>query len=148
MIRHAALDLWRKRPRGIIGYRANRPSLKRNRMATKIPNTTRHMTFGESHGKDTPPKFRPSSTITIRPMRKMLPAQSTALIPSTNLVFGSCTSKKSSKRTKATPQTGRLTQKIHLQDRYCVNAPPRTGPRPPATAQVSCRSPRKSGRVL
>jgi len=148
MTKHAAFDLWRKMPRGITGWCASRASLKRKKIATRIPNTTRQMTFGESQGKVAPPKFSPSSTMTIKPMREMLPAQSTAFIPSTNLVFGSWTSKKRSKRPNATPQTGRLTQNIHLQDKYCVKAPPRTGPIPPATAQVTWRSPRKSGRVL
>lgn len=106
------------------------------------------MTFGESQGKVAPPKFSPNSTMTIRPMRETLPAQSTALTPSTNLVLGLWTSRKSSRRAKATPQTGRFIQNIHLHDRYVEKIPPRTGPRPPATAQVTCRSPRKSGRVL
>ena len=43
------------------------------------------------------------------------------------------------RRTKnsANKPTGRLTQKIHGHDRYCVNTPPTTGPSKLATAHTT-----------
>ena len=134
MMRHATLDLRRNKPRGMIGWRADRASLKRKKKASKAPTTTRQMTFGEFQGYAMPPKLRPSSTMTMTPTIEKLPAQSMALMPAVNLVFGSCTSRKRSSRKNAGPQIGRLIQKIHLHDRNCVNVPPSTGPMPPATA--------------
>lgn len=46
------------------------------------------------------------------------------------------------------PAMGRLIQKIQRQETYSVKRPPRTGPVPPATAHMSCKSPRYMVRDL
>jgi hypothetical protein len=63
-------------------------------------------------------------------------------MPTINFVLGLCTSKNISNSKNVVPEIGRLIQKFHRQDAYCVNAPPRTGPTPPATAHIACRRPR------
>ena len=130
------------------GCRVNFASLKTKTMDSKEPATTRHMTFGESQGKVTPPKFSPSSNITMRLSIERLPAQSIALAPSANLVRGLCTSKKISSRRNVVPATGRLIQKIHRQETYCANVPPRIGPIPPAMAHITFNKPKYNARLL
>lgn len=134
MARHATFDLWRNSPNGIIGFLVSRLSLKRKKKVMSTPTTMRQMTLGESQGKVVPPKLSPSNTITMRPTIDTQPAQSMNLIPSENFVLGLCTSRNRNRRRNAGPHTGKLIQKIHLHDKSWVKAPPRTGPRPPATA--------------
>ena len=86
------------------GYLANFFSLQKKINMAMPPKTSRHITFGELHGKDLPPKSRPSKSISVTARIERHPAQSMAFIPSQSLVFGLCTSKKSSRSTKVVPQ--------------------------------------------
>lgn len=133
---------------GIKGYLARRRSLKMNRIDIRQPKIIRQITLGESHGKVVPPKLRPNSSITVSPIIEALPYQSIARIPSWSLVRGLWTSRKSSKSKKASPEKGRLIQKIHRQEDNCASTPPRMGPIPPAIAQMHSHNPRKRLRLL
>lgn len=88
---------------GIKGYLAIFFSLKKNKTPITQLNTMRQMTFGEFHGKMTPPKSRPRSNMSTKPRTDALPAQSMALNPSSAFVFGLCTSKNTRSKTKVVP---------------------------------------------
>lgn len=133
---------------GIKGYSASRFSLKIKSIDIKHPKIIKQMTLGESQGNVVPPKFRPRSNMTVSPNMERLPNQSIARTPSCSLVRGLWTSRKRSRSRKAKPEKGRLIQKIHRQDRSCASTPPRTGPTPPAMAQIHSQSPRKRARLL
>ena len=133
---------------GINGYLARRRSLKMNNIDIEHPKMIRQITLGESQGKVVPPKLRPSRSITVSPIIERLPNQSMARTPSKSLVRGLWTSRKRRRSRKARPEKGRLTQKIHRQERSCVSTPPSTGPTPPAIAQMHSQSPRKRLRFL
>ena len=94
---------------GMIGYRANRVSLKKKRTDMNNPKTIRQMTVGEFQGKEMPPKLRPSRSITVRPRIVRLPNQSMAFMPSMIPVLGLCTSRKKSNSVNAVPETGKET---------------------------------------
>jgi hypothetical protein len=102
----------------------------------------RHMTCGEFHGNVAPPNSSPSNSISVRAKIERLPNQSMALTPSTIDVLGLWTSKNISSSKKVNPEIGRLIQKFHLQEILSVNAPPRTGPIPPAIAHITSKRPR------
>lgn len=130
------------------GYFDSRAWLKTKTPSIAHPETIRHITLGEFQGNNSPPKFNPSNGIERAPIMAILPNQSTALIPSIKGVRGLWTSRKSNSRMKDVPATGRLIQNIHLHETYWVNAPPRTGPTPPATAQIACKNPRYNALCL
>lgn len=106
----ATFDVRLNIPSGISGYRASRFSLYMNSSENRHPNMIRQITCGESHENVTPPKSSPRSSISVRPRIEKHPNQSIALAPSTIFVRGLCTSRKSRRRTKVSPETGRLSQ--------------------------------------
>lgn len=78
----------------------------------------------------------------MRPRMEMLPNQSIAFKPSSMLVLGLWTSKNSRSSRKVNPWMGRLIHQFHLQDTNSVNAPPRIGPIPAASAQTNSSRPK------
>lgn len=74
----------------------------------------RQMTVDECQENVVPPKSRPSRSMSVTPMIVRLPTQSTALMPTTNGVFGLCTSKKHKSRMNVIPVIGRLLEDVQL----------------------------------
>jgi len=139
--RHPAFDQFANNFRGIKGYRANLFSLYTKKIDINAPNTIRQMTRGEFHGKVVPPNSRPRRSISTSAIIDRLPNQSIALNPSNTGVLGLWTSRNMNNRMNVVPETGRLIQKVHLQDNFWVKTPPRTGPTPPAITQTNSISP-------
>src|SRR5438046_9797231 len=75
---------------GMTGYLANFHSLMMKSEASTSPKMIRQTTFGDDHGKDTPPNSSPSKNMTVPPTTVRLPSQSTALRPAMTGVRGLC----------------------------------------------------------
>jgi hypothetical protein len=148
MSKHPIFDLWEKITKGMRGYFAKLHSLNRKHPTRKPPAISKPITVGLFQANVEPPKSRPSKSIVIKPTSVAVPSQSIALIPTMSGVRGLCTSRKKRSSRNAIPDTGRLIQKIQRQEMNSVNRPPRTGPAPPATAQVIWRRPRYRLRSL
>lgn len=126
MTRIATFDRSRKRLIGMSGYLASRFSAKTKKTDIKAPNMIKQITVGESQANVVPPKFSPSSNISVSPSIVRLPNQSIALRPSIALVLGLWTSRNSKSRTKASPDKGRLNlsgvnlSRSHRVGRLCM----------------------------
>lgn len=59
---------------GIRGYLATFFSLKKKINMATLPKTSRQITFGELHEKVSPPKLRPSRSMSVTPRTDKLPA--------------------------------------------------------------------------
>lgn len=91
---------------GIIGYFANFHSLMKKIPIVTTPNTIRHTTVAEDHGKLTPPYSSPSSNIIVPLVIVMTPTQSIAFKPAPIGVFGVSISRRKSIMTKASASNG------------------------------------------
>jgi len=141
-IRQAIFDLLWKSLRGIRGYLASRFSLNKKNIDMREPKTMRQMTCGDFHGNVAPPNSSPSSNINVRASIERLPHQSIAFNPSFIDVLGLWTSRNIKSNMNVDPEIGKLIQKFHRQDAFSVNAPPKTGPIPPAIAHITSKRPR------
>ena len=128
--------------RGMRGYRARRFSLNTKNRDIREPKITRQITCGEFHGNVAPPNSSPSKSMRVSARIDRLPNQSMALKPSITGVLGLWTSKNISNKKNVIPQIGRFIQKLHLQETFSVKKPPRTGPTPPAIAQITSNNPK------
>jgi len=127
---------------GMMGFCANIASYTTKIMLAKDPKTSKQITFGEPQGLIIPPKFKPRRNIKLMPRTKRIPSQSTAFMPRRMLVLGLCTCKQRQIIRNDKPEIGRLIHQFHLQETYCVSAPPRRGPMPPARLHTTPMSPR------
>jgi len=126
----------------MIGFCANFASNNTNKMLAKNPKTSKQITFGEPQGLIIPPRFNPRRNIKLIPRTKRIPSQSTACTPRSRFVLGLCTCRQRQSIKKDKPEIGRLIHQFHRQETYCVKAPPRSGPMPPARLQTTPMSPR------
>jgi hypothetical protein len=102
----------------MIGNRAYFASLNTNKGIMITPNTMRHTTVGEFHGKVSPPKLRPRRSIKVTPRMVKIPNQSSFSRPARkdSRFAPASTLRSQISMIKATAQQGRLIHQFHLHE--------------------------------
>lgn len=107
-----------KRRIGMMGNRAYFTSLSTNNGMVMTPNTMRHKTVGEFHGKVSPPKFRPRRRSKVTPKMVAIPSQSSLFRPDRkdSRLAPASTLRSQISMINANAQQGRLIHQFHLHE--------------------------------